>query len=69
MTEIQETLLEETRLKSKVFSLESLLPPPPFLRLRVKYGGWDRDRGVGVRGPFLILRIAYMPNLSLLKSL
>ena len=50
------------------------MPPPPFLRLRVKYGGieigiWDRERGVGVRPQFLSLRIAFIPNLSLLKSL
>ena len=62
-----------TRLKSKVFSLKILLTkflsPPLFLRHRVKYGEWDRERGVGVGGPFLSLRIAYISNLSLLLGL
>ena len=45
-------------------------PPSPQLSLwyRVKYGGWDRERGLG-GGPFLSLRIAYIPNPGLLQSL
>ena len=46
----------ETRLKSKVFSLVSFWSPPPSLRQRVKYDGWDRETGVG--GPFLNLGVA-----------
>ena len=34
----------------------------------VKYGGWDRDRGVVVRGPFLIFRVAYIPNHTELRT-
>ena len=45
-----------TRLKSKVFSLVSFWSPPPSLRQRVKYDGWDRETGVG--GPFLNLGVA-----------
>ena len=51
----------------KVFRLSFCLPP--FLGHRVKYGGWDRESGVGVGGPFLSLRIAYISNLSLLLGL
>ena len=51
---------EETRLKSKVFSLESLLTkflvPSPSLRHRVKYGEWDRE--TGFEGPFISLGVA-----------
>ena len=43
--------------------------PPPFLGHRVRYGGWDRESGVGVGGPFHSLRIAYISNLSLLLGL
>ena len=46
----------KTRLKSKVFSLVSFWSPPPSLRQRVKYDGWDRETGVG--GPFLNLGVA-----------
>ena len=48
------------------------MPPPPSLGNRAKYGGWDREREVEVGrggGPFLSLRVAYIPNLSLLRSL
>ena len=48
--------IEATRLKSKVFSLVSFWSPPPSLRQRVKYDGWDRETGVG--GPFLNLGVA-----------
>ena len=47
---------KKTRLKSKVFSLVSFWSPPPSLRQRVKYDGWDRETGVG--GPFLNLGVA-----------
>ena len=36
---------------------------------RDKFGGLDRDRGVGVEGPFFSLKVACIPNLSLLQSL
>ena len=33
---------------------------------RVKYGGSDRETKIGVGSPFLRLRVASIPNLSLL---
>ena len=36
---------------------------------RVKYGGSDRETKIGVGSPFLGLRVANIPNLSLLQSL
>ena len=48
---------------------ESKIFGPPFLRHRVKYGGLDKKRGVGMGVPFLGFRVAYIPNLSLLQSL
>ena len=34
----------------------------------VRYGGWGETGWVGVGGPFLSLRVAYMSNLSPLQS-
>ena len=53
---LSQMISEATRLKSKVFSLVSFWSPPPSLRQRVKYDGWDRETGVG--GPFLNLGVA-----------
>ena len=64
----QKKILSPKRFESEKY-FESKIVGPPFLRHRVKYGGLDKYRGVGMGVPFLGFKVAYIPNLCLLQSL